>query len=73
MAIRLTPETKAAGYAGLVGEIMGETIPSSSGVSGIIGASDDDYAINVWFQERKEQVWFAPSLLSPVRTDTSPA
>jgi len=56
---------EALGYAGLTGEVMGETMPSSSGVTGIVGQTNEDYAINLWFEEREEQVWFAPHLLEP--------
>jgi hypothetical protein len=67
--VRATPETEAAGYADLVGEIMGETIPSSSGVAEIVGTTEEDYAINLWFEEKREQAWFAPELLSPADDD----
>lgn len=64
--VRSTPETEQLGLAGLIRAVMGETIPSSSGVNEIIGGSDEDYAINAWFEERDEQFWFAPDLLEPV-------
>jgi hypothetical protein len=63
--VRVTAETERLGLAGLVGEVMGETIPSSSGVSEVVGGGEEDYAINAWFEERQEQFWFAPGLLEP--------
>jgi hypothetical protein len=63
--VRSTPETERLGLAGLVGEVMGETIPSSSGVAEVIGGAAADYAINAWFEERREQYWFHPDLLEP--------
>jgi hypothetical protein len=63
--IRRTPETEAAGWAGVVGQIFGETKPSSSGVDDVIGLTGEDYAINVFSEERAEQAWFAPHLLEP--------
>ena len=44
-----------SGMAGQVGKVRGETMPSASGVTDIIGATDEDYAINVWFDDRGEQ------------------
>ena len=64
--VRSTGETAELGLAGLVGEVMGETIPSSSGVEEIIGGSGVDYAINAWFDEKGEQYWFHPDLLEAV-------
>jgi hypothetical protein len=61
--VRSTPETDRLGLAGLVGEVTGETIPSSSGVEEIIGGATADYAINAWFEDRREQFWFHPDLL----------
>jgi hypothetical protein len=60
--VRATSETEELGLAGLVGEVMGETTPSSSGVD-VIGGSGADYAINAWFDEKNEQYWFHPDLL----------
>ena len=51
------------GYAGLVGNVYGLTMPSYSRVSAIVGTADDDYAVNVFFEERDEDVWFAPNLV----------
>lgn len=67
--VKATPETEALGLAGLVGEVMGETKPSSSGVQDIVGGDAADYAINAWFEERREQFWFHPDLLEPAGDD----
>jgi hypothetical protein len=64
--VRSTEETERLALAGLVGEVMGETRPSSSGVEDIIGGSGADYAINAWFDEKDEQYWFHPDLLEAV-------
>jgi hypothetical protein len=61
--VRSTPETEALGLAGLSGEVMGETRPSASRVEDIVGGDGADYAINAWFEERREQYWFHPDLL----------
>jgi hypothetical protein len=68
--IRSTPETEALGYAGRSGEVMGETMPSKSRVTDVIGAAEEDYAINVWFDELRTQAWFAPHLIEPVNSPT---
>jgi len=68
--IRPTHETEALGYAGLSGEVMGETMPSKSRVSDVIGADEEDYAINVWFAELRTQAWFAAHLIEPVNSST---
>jgi len=57
-------ETEAAGWAGVVREIRGETKPSDSRVE-VLGVPDEDYAINVWSAERREPAWFPPHLLEP--------
>lgn len=61
--IRSTPAMECLGYAGLTGTVFGQTMPSYSGVSSIVGAGEVDYAINVFFEERDEDVWFAPELV----------
>ena len=59
--IRDSPDT--ASYAGRVGEVFGESIPSSSGVAPVIGDRGDDFAISVHFDETGEQEWFAPHVV----------
>jgi hypothetical protein len=58
--IRAIPETTALGLAGLVGQVYGWSVPSSSGVSPIIGPVPADFVISVYLEERAEQVWIAP-------------
>ncbi len=60
--IRRTSETEQAGVAGLVGQVYGETTPSVTNVD-VIGSPADDYAINVYFEERDEACWFAADLV----------
>jgi hypothetical protein len=60
--VRTDPETTRLGVAGLKGQVYGETTPSITGVE-VIGEVRDDYAINVVFEERSEDLWFSPELL----------
>lgn len=60
--IRRTPETEAAGYAGLAGAVHGFTTPSVTEVP-VIGGAADDYALDVYFEDRDEGAWFAPGLV----------
>jgi hypothetical protein len=61
--VKATPETEAAGLAGLTGEVYGQSVPSISGASPIIGPLSKDYAVNVFFTDRNETHWFAEQLL----------
>jgi hypothetical protein len=61
--VRATPETEAEGLAGLTGEVNGQSVPSISGASPIIGPLTEDYAVNVFFADRNESHWFAEQLL----------
>ncbi len=60
--VRATPLTQELGLAGMAGQVYGETTPSVTSVD-VIGEIRDDYAINVFFEERKGSFWFAPELL----------
>lgn len=60
--IRVTPETEAAGVAGLHGQVYGETTPSVTQVE-VIGRPTSDYALNVHFEDRNAGLWFAPELV----------
>ena len=57
--IRGTPATLATDVAGLIGEVQGTTAPSKTNVE-VIGQLQEDYAIHVQFDGRKEAYWFAP-------------
>jgi hypothetical protein len=60
--VRATPETNSLGLAGLAGQVFGETTPSATGVE-VIGNVTSDYAVNVRFEGRDGEYWFAPQLL----------
>ncbi|HVD30136.1 MAG TPA: hypothetical protein VNE19_00305 [Methylomirabilota bacterium] len=57
--IRRTAVTEAGGIAGLEGQIYGETVPSLSGVQ-VLGPCPDDFALNVYVEERASDFWLAP-------------
>src|SRR5262245_50026377 len=61
--VKATQETEAAGVAGLTGEVYGQSVPSISGASPIIGELTKDYAVNVFFPDRNESHWFAEQFL----------
>ena len=60
--LRSTPETKALGVAGEIGQVYGETTPSVTKVA-VIGELVGDYAVNVHFKGRTDALWFVPELL----------
>jgi len=60
--IRASAETHSKGVAGLTGQVYGQTTPSVTSVE-VIGETTSDYAINVFFEDRNESFWFAPSLV----------
>ncbi len=57
--IRRTAVTHQAAIAGLEGQIYGETVPSLSGVQ-VLGPCPDDFALNVYIEERGSDHWLAP-------------
>ena len=57
-----TPLTSDLGIAGMVGQVFGQTVPSSSGVE-VVGTLTSDYAINVYFEAKGEGVWLPEELL----------
>lgn len=61
--IRSMPETERLGYAGLEGQVFGETVPSESAVEPIVGTSEEDFALYVHFEQRDDGAWFAPELV----------
>jgi hypothetical protein len=63
--VRPAPETQAIGAAGRVGIIVGEIVPSSSGVP-VVGPVPDDLALAVMFDGSVETVWFRPELLEVI-------
>lgn len=60
-----TVQTEEAGLAGKTGEILGETRPSSTGVT-YFGDAKNDYVVNVEFLDINEEYWFTPELLELV-------
>lgn len=60
--ILASPETIAAGVAGLEGDVYGFTTPSMTGVD-VIGGAPDDYALNVNLELKDEAFWFRPDLV----------
>ena len=60
--IKASDETGRLGLAGLEGVVYGWTTPSVTGVE-IVGDRGDDYAVNVHFEERGEDFWFAEELI----------
>jgi len=60
--VRHAPSTEAAGIAGRVGQIYGQTTPSFTSPE-VVGELLRDYAINVHFSELGRDVWLAEQLL----------
>ena len=60
--VRSTPLTERLGLANLVGNVFGETTPSVTGVE-VIGDSEVNHAVYVFFADEKQGFWFAPELL----------
>ena len=65
-----TEQTEEAGLAGKSGEILGETSPSSTGVT-YFGDAKDDYVVNVEFLDINEEYWFTPDLLEVVSDESN--
>jgi len=63
--MKSTAETEKLGLAGLCGPVYGQTLPSASGVE-VVGMPSNNLAINVYFEGRDEQIWFADDLLELV-------
>jgi hypothetical protein len=57
-----TPLTRESGFAGERGVVYGFTTPSATGIS-FLGTSAQDIALNVYFEHRKADFWFAPELI----------
>ena len=60
--VRASEVTIAAELAGLTGSIHGETTPSITDVD-VLGDLNEDYAVNVFFDDRELSVWIEPELL----------
>jgi len=60
--VRSTPATEAIGIAGRLGQIYGETTPSSTGIE-VFGEHARDYAISVHFTDPDCDFWIAEELV----------
>ena len=60
--VRSTDATEALGIAGRIGQIYGETTPSSTGVA-VVGDHRRDYAVSVHFDDPDGTTWLAEELL----------
>lgn len=60
--VKSSPETETKGLAGKTGEIYGHTTPTVTGVE-VIGQTNKDFALNVYFGDLKESFWFDESLI----------
>jgi hypothetical protein len=58
-----TDDAEGQPYAGEVGQVLGESMPSASGVGPVIGDRGDDRALGVQLERTGEVVWFAPHLV----------
>jgi hypothetical protein len=57
-----TEITRKFGVAGLTGSVYGETTPSVTNVY-VIGELQEDFALNVYFENLDKDYWFATQLL----------
>jgi len=70
--IRATPVTEKLGLVDEEGVVLGETTPSTSGITEIIyGESEEDYAVNVLLYSNNEQYWFSEDLIESIGFSTS--
>ena len=60
--IKQSPETVAAGVAGLEGNVFGFTTPSVTEVD-VVGGAPDDRALNVSVDAHGNDLWFRPDLV----------
>ncbi len=59
-----TEETEQRGFADAIGQVMGFTTPSLTGINDVIGGSDMDVAVAVEFESPElGDAWFTPSLV----------
>lgn len=61
--IRDTAETRAYRLASEVGQVLGESVPSSSSVGPVIGDRGEDRALCVEIERNGQLVWLAPHLV----------
>lgn len=63
--IKKSTETERLDLAGKIGEIHGETTPSIIDVE-VIGKTKRDYALNVYFNDLEDSLWFDSDLIEPL-------
>lgn len=68
--IKGSPETDRLGLSGKIGHIYGFTTPSVTNPS-VIGDLREDYALNVYFEDTRQQLWFAHQLIEYLDHDPS--
>lgn len=68
--VKTNPETDRLGLSGKLGHVYGFTTPSSTNPT-VIGKLCEDYAVNVYFEDTREQLWFAAQLLEYLDHDPS--
>lgn len=68
--IRVTPETERLGLAGKIGVSYGFTTPSVTGVIPI-GELQIDFAESIFFEDTRQQLWFAKQLIEDLDHDPS--
>ena len=59
------PTTEQRGFVGKIGEVYGQTTPSVTNPT-IVGTPEKDYAVNVFFEDSGEQIWFPEHLVELV-------
>ncbi|MDD4604475.1 MAG: hypothetical protein PHF97_11810 [Bacteroidales bacterium] len=67
--IKTTSETEKLGLAGKTGDVFGQTTPSITEVE-VIGKTEKDFAINVYFEDLKESYWFDEELIETIDIGT---
>lgn len=63
--IKSTPETEKLSLAEKTGDVFGQTTPSITEVK-VIGKTEKDFAINVYFEDLKNSYWFDEELVETV-------
>jgi hypothetical protein len=65
--IKSSPETDKLSLTDRTGIVLGETMPSTTGVE-VIGNAENDIAINVYFEDTKESYWFSKYLIEEIES-----
>lgn len=67
--IKSTPETEKLRLAGKTGDVFGQPTPSITEVE-VIGKTENDFAINVYFEDLEDLYWFDEGLIETVDNGT---